>query len=121
MSSRILAGAFVLALGITSTPAADSVRDAGLLYSHLLKIQASIRTAWEIPEDLESGATCDATVKVAPDGSITSVALEGCEESPRLRRSVLRALADADPLPIPSGGRLYDEFKEMRFPFKAEQ
>lgn len=81
-------------------------------------IVSQIERNWH-PPDNSSGQVLSATIKVAPNGQVTSIHINGTNDDV-FANSLREAIQTASPLPVPSDASEYQKYASLRLSFKAK-
>ncbi|KPK40160.1 MAG: hypothetical protein AMJ69_03460 [Gammaproteobacteria bacterium SG8_47] len=85
-------------------------------------IEAKVRQNWLVPPSAQQGMVCVLSVRLIPSGDVVSVQILESSGDAVFDRSVENAVRKASPLPLPPAELgLYDEFRELRFPFELQR
>ncbi len=85
-------------------------------------IEAKVRQNWLVPPSAREGMACILSVRLIPSGEVVSVQILESSGDAVFDDSVERAVRRASPLPLPPAELgLFDEFRELRFPFELQR
>ncbi len=85
-------------------------------------IEAQVRRQWRVPPGTKLGMSCELRVRLIPSGDVMQVQVTKSSGNTVFDRSVETAVRMASPLPLPPPeANLFDEFRELVFPFTLEK
>lgn len=93
--------------------AAASTQFQGKIDKYKALIIQSIAQYWIVPDNVDAGAYCQLSVRLAPGGEVLSVELLRGSGNAVLDRSAKIAVLKASPLPVPEDPSLFDGFREL--------
>ena len=96
-------------------------KNAVITNSIVSQIQAKIYEAWRYPPSARPEMEVIVRIALVPTGEVIQVVLEKSSGNQALDRSVLAAVKRAEPLPVPSDNRLFEQqFRNFVMSFKPE-
>ena len=96
-------------------------KNAVITNSIVSQIQAKIYEAWRYPPSARPEMEVIVRIALVPTGEVIQVVLEKSSGNQALDRSVLAAVKRAEPLPVPSDSRLFEQqFRNFVMSFKPE-
>ena len=105
----------------SSEPAVQASASAqGEIDKYKALIVQAIGQHWLIPEDIQSGFSCELLIRVGDKGEVLSVEISRSSGDNALDRSARAAVFKATPLPLPKEAEVFDKFRELRLTVRPE-
>lgn len=92
----------------------------GIFDAYRARIIHQIESHWVLPAYVDSHASCQLLVHLAPGGKVTAVSVSRSSGSHALDRSARLAVIQASPLPVPSDPVTFKSFETLRLTLKPE-
>ncbi|MGD8575588.1 MAG: cell envelope integrity protein TolA [Thiohalophilus sp.] len=93
-------------------------RNAETINQYKDRIKEQITRQWRIPLTSPAGIRCEIMVRLLPGGEVANVQIVKGSGDPAFDQSVVDAVNNASPLPVPSVETpLFNEFREVNFIF----
>lgn len=83
-------------------------------------IRQKVSRSWNIPAGYRKGSQCTVHVRLVPGGEVLSVVIVKSSGDAIFDRSVENAVYKASPLPVPDDKKLFEQFRELEFPFNPD-
>lgn len=83
-------------------------------------IRQKVSRSWNIPAGYRKGSQCTVHVRLVPGGEVLSVVIVKSSGDPVFDRSVENAVYKASPLPVPDDKKLFEQFRDLEFPFNPD-
>ena len=83
-------------------------------------IRQKVSRSWNIPAGYRKGSQCTVHVRLVPGGEVLSVVIVKSSGDPIFDRSVENAVYKASPLPVPEDKKLFEQFRDLEFPFNPD-
>lgn len=83
-------------------------------------IEAKVYQSWTVPRSADQGMASELRVKLIPSGDVINIELTKTSGNKEFDQSVIAAVKKASPLPVPKNA-LFDEFRELRLPMRADK
>ena len=96
------------------------VRALGEIERYQALIHQKVSRNWNIPAGYRKGSQCTVHVRLVPGGEVLSVVIVKSSGDPIFDRSVENAVYKASPLPVPDDKKLFEQFRDLEFPFNPD-
>jgi colicin import membrane protein len=96
-----------------------AAEQAGLLAQYIAVIRQEVERNWVRPVSAGAGLECVVHVTQIPGGEVIDVRMVQCNGDDAVVRSIVAAVHQSSPLPLPLEPELFE--RNLRFTFKPEQ
>ncbi len=109
-----------LAVEQASRDQAKKAQLAGEINKYKAMIVNAISRQWILPENADSGLSCQFRIRLAPDGAVLDLSLIRSSGDAILDRSAATAIRKAAPLPVPTDVETFNIFRDISLTVRPE-